>query len=471
MKNYCDYFCGKKITVMGLGVLGRGVNVAKFLAECGAELTVTDLKNGEELKLSLTKLAKFKNIKYVLGNHRLEDFKDKDFIIKAGSAPFNSPYIEEARKNGIAIEMDESLFVKLATEIITVGVTGTKGKSITTRLIFEILKSQKNILGKKRNVFLGGNVKGQATLPLLKKVKLGDIVVMELDSWRLQGFHDSKISSHISVFTSFMPDHLNYYNNDIKQYFYDKANIFKYQTKDDFLILGGQFLKAIKKFGLYDSFQSFKKEIKSKIILSSKKNIPKNWKIKILGVHNLENIAAAISACENLGIKKLEIKKIAENFRGEPGRLEFLKEIKGVKFYNDTTATIPESAIAALNAFQNYKSKIILIGGGADKELDYKEYAKTVKKYVKTLILFQGAASDKIIKELKIKKNDLGGKNSKTIFFSGIKSMKEAFNLAISYAEKGDIVLLSPGSASFGVFKNEFDRGEQFNKIIKRLKI
>lgn len=493
MKDYCDYFRGKKITIMGLGVLGRGVNIAVFLAECGADLTITDLKNEKELKPSLKKLKKFKNIKYVLGRHEFTDFKDKDFIIKAGGVPLDSLYIAEAKKNGIAIEMDESLFVKLAEGVVIIGITGTKGKSITAHLIFEILKSRKNILGKKRNVFLGGNVKGQATLPLLKKVNAGDIVVMELDSWRLQGFHDSKISPHISVFTTFMPDHMNYYNGNIKQYFEDKANIFKYQKEGDILILGENFLRQIKKLGLYNLFEKLialrattrraEKETKGKIILSSKKNIPKNCmpaysvgrpagkvgKIKILGAHNLENIAAAVSACENLGIKKSEMKKTVENFRGDPGRLEFIKEIKGVKFYNDTTATTPESAIAAMHAFQNYKEKIILLGGGADKGLDYKEYARVVKKYVKALILFYGAASDKIIKELKIGKSGSAGKNFKIKIFSEVKNMRKALEFARNCAKKGNIVLLSPGAASFGVFKNEFDRGERFNKLIKKI--
>lgn len=458
MKNYCDYFKNKKITVMGLGVLGRGVNVAKFLAECGADLTITDLKNEADLKPSLKKLVKFKNIKYVLGEHRFEDFKDKDMIIKAGGVPLDSPYIEEAEKNGIDVQMDEALFLNLAKGIFSVGVTGTRGKSTVTKLIFEILKLE----GKKK-VFLGGNVKGQATLPLLKKVKKGDIVVMELDSWRLQGFHNSKISPNISVFISFMPDHMNYYKGDIKKYFEDKISIFKYQKEGDALILGEKFLKQIKKLGLLSLFNDLKKEIKSKIILADKKNVNKNWKIKILGEHNLDNIAAAIAVCGQLKIKEVVIKKAVENFSGVSERLELAREFNQLKFYNDTTATTPDAAIAAIKALKDYKGKIILIGGGADKELDYKEYAQEIKKYVKCLILFKGAASDKII-------NALGGDKLKIEIFSELTSMKKAIEIAKNNAKKGDIILLSPGAASFGVFKNEFDRGRQFNKFIKMLK-
>lgn len=448
MADYCNYFKNKKITLMGLGLLGRGVNVAKFLAECGAKLTITDLKTKKELEPSLKKLKKFSGIKYVLGKHNLADFRRKDMIIKAAGVPLGSPYIKEARKNKIPVEMDASLFAKLLTSNVNIiGVTGTRGKSTTTQLIYEILKRS----GKK--VFLGGNVKGLATLPLLKKINPliggGDVVVMELDSWQLQGFGEAKISPRVGVFTNFMRDHMNYYKNDMKQYFGDKANIFKYQKKSDFLITGEKLDKILKKF--------YKSKIKSKLIIARAADVPKNWKIKIMGQHNLENIAVAIETCKCLGINDPVIKKSVENFAGIPGRFEFIREIKGVKYYNDTTATTPEAVIASLKTMRKYKGKIILIGGGADKELDYKEYARIVKKYVKALFLFKGAATDKIARAI--------GKNKFPV--KVVDSMKKAIGIVRANAEKGDVVLLSPGAASFGLFSNEFDRGDQFNKLVK----
>src|SRR3989339_631999 len=238
--NYKDFFKGKKITMMGLGILGRGVNVAKFLAECGVELTVTDLKTEDQLAPSLKKLSKFPKIKYVLGRHDLADFSGKDMVIKAAGAPLDSPYIAEARKNNIPIEMDASLFAKLAENVVIVGITGTRGKSTVTHLIYDIIKNS----GKR--VHLGGNVKGLATLPLLKKVKDGDIVVMELDSWQLQGFGEAKISPNIAVFSTFLPDHQNYYKNDMDKYFSDKANIFRWQKESDRFITGLRVAKLIK---------------------------------------------------------------------------------------------------------------------------------------------------------------------------------------------------------------------------------
>ena len=161
--SYKDYFENKKITVMGLGVLGRGVGDTKFLAECGADLIVTDLKNAEDLKESLEELKDFPNIQFVLGEHRLEDFRNRDFILKAAGVPLDSPYITEAKKNNIPIKMSTALFAELSGAL-TIGITGTRGKSTTTQLIYEIIKKGYG----RRKVFLGGNIRGVSTLALLK---------------------------------------------------------------------------------------------------------------------------------------------------------------------------------------------------------------------------------------------------------------------------------------------------------------
>jgi len=435
---YKAYFSGKKITVMGLGLLGRGVGDVEFLAQCGAKLTVTDLKKKSELAISLKKLKKYRGITYVFGKHRLSDFRDKDMVLKAAGVPLDSPYIAEAKKNGIPVEMDASLFARLAYGVTIIGVTGTRGKSTTTNLIYQILKRAD------KRAHLAGNIQGIATLPLFAKVRPDDYVVAELDSWQLQGFGDAKISPHISVFTNFMRDHQNYYKGSMQKYFSDKANIYTYQKKEDYIICGKEVASKIKS--------------KSKKIIAKWNNIPKNWKIKLLGKHNKENIACAINVAEALGIRAEVIRKEVENFNGVPGRLEFVRTWKGITFYNDTTSTTPDALIAALETLGRKKKNIILIAGGTDKNLEYGSATQSIKKYVKTLVFFPGTATEKMKKLL-----------PKGFVYEEVKNMKEGLKQAIAYSTKGDVILLSPGAASFGLFKNEYDRGEQFNREIGML--
>jgi len=450
MTDYVNHFKNKKITLMGLGLLGRGVGDAKFLAECGADLLVTDLKTEEKLKFSLEQLKKFPNIKYVLGEHRLEDFLGRDLVIKSAGIPLDSPYIKEAEKNNIPVKMSTALFVTLSNTKI-IGVTGTKGKSTTTHLIESIL------IESGQKFFLGGNVRGLATLPLLNEVGEGDIVLMELDSWQLQGFGYDEISPNISVFTNLMNDHMNYYKGNMDQYFNDKANIFRYQKEGDVLITSSLVKKNID--------EKFNKEIKSKIITTSTLDVPENWKPIILGEHNKESIAFAIKVSEVLGIDREIIKRGVETFKGVPGRLELIREVKGFKYYNDTTATTTDAAIAALQSllprpdFGKKSPNIVLLAGGSDKNLVFERFVNEMKGRVKKLILFKGNATDKILKLLEPNQFD----------FVVIDSMDKAFEEAQKVAEEGDIVLLSPGATSFGIFKNEFDRGDQFVELVNKL--
>lgn len=444
MENYKQYFKNKKITVMGLGLLGRGIGVINFLSKLGAKLIVTDLKTKKQLKSSLKKLKNCKNIKYVLGRHRLENFKNRDLIIKAAGVPLNSEFINESNKNKIPVEMDASLFVKFSKAKI-IGITGTRGKSTVTQIIYQTLKK----FYKKGSVFLGGNIKGLATLPLLEKTKENDFVVLELDSWQLQGFGESKISPYIAVFTTFLRDHMDYYKNNMDWYFNDKANIFKYQNQNDFLAVSQQSIKEIKK--------RFKQKIKSKLINSEISKII-NYKTNLLGEHNKINLALASDVLRILGIKEWQIKEGLAIYKGEQGRLELILKRNGITYYNDTNATTPDATIAALKALDNNKKNIILIAGGSNKGLDFRELVKTIQKIVKALILIKGTATDQIL--------NLLPKNFYS--FEVADNMKTAIQKARKFSKKGDIFLLSPGAASFGVFKNEYDRGDQFVKYVKQ---
>ncbi len=425
----------------------------KFLAEEGAELIVTDLKTKEQLADSLKALEDLPNITYVLGEHRLKDFKDRDMIVKAAGVPLDSPYIAEARKNNIPIEMDASLFAKLTIGVTLIGITGTRGKTTTTSLIYEIAK--RHFAGTSTKVYLGGNIRGMATLPLIRDVKAGDVMILELDSWQLQGFGEAKISPHIAVFTNLLDDHLNYYKGNKDLYFQDKAQIFLHQTKGDLCIVSESLaIEIVKKFG---------KDIRGGILKAKPAKIPADWKFHIRGEHNRENIALAIDAGKALGATIEEIQEAIENFRGVPGRLEFLVNYRGVYFYNDTCATTPDATVAALKTLA-FQRNVILIMGGADKGLNMEKLIHALPEYTKEVILLNGANTTG---SERIKDQILNFPSIKAILAT---SLDGAVGQALLTADKGDVVLFSPAFASFGMFKNEYDRGDKFNEIVKNLK-
>lgn len=436
------HFHGKRITVMGLGLLGRGVGDARYLAECGAELIVTDLKTREQLTESLAQLESFTNITLVLGEHRLEDFRGRDLILKAAGVPFDSSYIAEAKKNNIPVRMSADLFAEISG-VNCIGVTGTRGKSTVAHMVHALLKEA----GKK--VLLGGNVRGVSTLALLAETTPEHIAVLELDSWQLQGWGDARMSPYIAVFTTLYPDHLNYYHDDLDAYFADKANIFLYQETEDTLILGAQCAPTI--------IDRYGEKIESKIVVVDERELPDTWILRIPGQHNRYDAALALSAARALDIPDETSRKALESFMGVPGRLELVREVNGVKIYNDTTATTPEAtnvAITALSDVGRTTSYIILIMGGTDKGLDMNALVAKLPE-MKRVIFLAGNGTERIRGELP----DAPVYNA----------LAPAVEDALAHAQAGDTILFSPAFTSFGMFKNEFDRGDQFTAIVQTL--
>ena len=442
--DYQKFFKKKKITLLGLGLLGRGVGDAKFLAKYCKELVVTDLKTEKELEPSLKELSEFKNIKFVLGRHNFSDFKNTDMVIKGAGVPSDSPFIEEALKNNLPVHMSTALFAKFFIEQskgTIIGITGTRGKSTVAYLIYHILKES----GK--NVEVGGNIQGVSTLSMIENIKPKSTVVLELDSWQLQGFGYEKTDPQISVFTTLFRDHMNYYRDSMEKYIEDKANIFLWQSEKDALIISEQAFPKI--------YGSYRNKIKSKILKAEIKNIPFNWALPIPGKHNKINIICAIEAALATGVSMEDIKKGVESFKGVAGRLELIG-IKGyVKIYNDTTSTTPEAAIAGLQALDPDGSRnIVLICGGSDKGLDMENFIKEANLRTKKIILLSGTGTDRI-------KNNFT--EAPTYNF-----LEEAIEDAFSSASDKDIILFSPAFTSFGMFKNEYDRGDKFNEIVKK---
>lgn len=431
------YFRDKKVTLMGLGLLGRGLGDARFLAESGADLIVTDLKSAEELTPSLEALREFKNIEYRLGEHVLEDFQGRDLILKAPKTPLDSPYIAEAKKQGTKISMSTALFASLA-RIPIVGVTGTRGKTTTTHMIAHILK----MAGKE--VLLGGNIQGVSTLALLPQVSDTIIAVLELDSWQLQGFREEGISPNVAVFTNLLSDHMDYYDGDMDAYLRDKTEIFLHQHEGDTLILGRDVATLLKS-------KNITSLVEAQVVDEQRIS---DWNISVLGDHNRGNAACAVSAVTALGISEEVSRRALESFQGVPGRLECIRELHGVKIYNDTTATTPDATIAALRAFGD-KKNVVLLMGGSDKGLSMSALVDEISQRAKRVILLSGTGTNAILPLLPDA--------------SVYDSLSSAVAEAVRYAVPGDVVLFSPAFASFGMFTNEYQRGDAFTEAVRAL--
>ncbi len=466
MRDLKKDFKGKKITVMGLGLQGGGVAVVKFLAKYKARLLVTDLKSKEELAPSLQALKALK-IKYVLGIHREEDFVHTDMIIKNPAVPSESPYLALAKKHHVPIETDIGIFFKYCPASV-LGVTGTKGKTTVATLVYEIIKKEK------RDAQLGGNIPQKSPLDLLEKIKKSTPLILELSSWQLEGLKKHKISPHIACITNIYPDHLNRYKN-FQDYIASKKIIFLYQKTSDFLVLNADqeeknLVKDAKSQIFFFSLRNHRKVSRGSYVQDGKiyflhskeseaEEILHVSSLKLRGEHNLANVLAAVTLAKIYGIKTTSLRKVLQDFRGVPHRLEEVRLWQGIKFYNDTAATNPHAAVFALSSFTE---PIVLLAGGASKKLPHEELAKKIKEKVRAVILFRGEASEDLKKELKKIKAD-------NLIKKEVSKMSEAVEESKKWARKGDVVLLSPGAASFGLFQNEFDRGEQFRNLVNKL--
>lgn len=434
MKSYKN----KKVVIMGLGQIaqGSGVSAALFLAKQKAKVVVTDLRSASKLNPDIIKkLKKHKNIKLVLGKHNLSDFKNADLIVKNPAVKPTSEVLQQAKKHKIKILTDLGLFFeyiqnKLRDEDITIiGITGTRGKSTTTALAYEILKAKY-----KSRVYLGGNI-GNSPLNFMHKLKKGDIVVMEVASFQLNDLDNHHFD--IAVVTNIMPDHLDYYKN-IAHYQKDKEKIFAKHTEKEYLLLNKDDKKT----------KAMAKKTIAKTILFSKNKKVKLKDVKLLGEHSLYNIEAAWQIAKLLKVPDKIIKKAVVNFSGVKDRLQFIRSYKGVKFYNDCASTHPAATVAALKALP--KNKIILISGGNSKNLALTEMNKAIKQRVRELILVPGNANNKLPTGTKVK------------------DINQAVKKSWQLAKTGDVILFSPGLTWLPKI-NEFKRGEQFVKIVKRI--
>ncbi|MEK7598998.1 MAG: UDP-N-acetylmuramoyl-L-alanine--D-glutamate ligase [Patescibacteria group bacterium] len=441
-KKVKEYFSGKKVLLIGLGLQGGGAGTARFLRKAGADLTITDLKSENDLAASIKKISE-SGIKFVLGRHRKEDFARADIIVKNPGVPQESPFIFYARNLGKPVWSDTQIFFNLIPREKIIGITGTKGKSTTCRLLQHFLKRRFDA----RLIGLPGS---SALEDLMKRGnKLPDYFIYELSSFSLENL---KTSPKYALVTNLFPDHLNRYSS-FGEYLKAKENIFIHQQKGDVLWLNKRdpiSLAEAKKAGK-----------RSKIIFfipGQKPILTGSIQAKLISPASLE---ASRKVAQFFGISPRDTNKMINSFSPEEGRLQYIGKINGIYVINDTTATNPGSALfgirQVLKCFGLAKNRLILIAGGDDKNLDYHDFSRYVSG-LKKIIFLPGTATDKII--------DAAKEFSSSNYFPA-SGMPEAAAFAFEAAKKGDVILFSPAAASFNLFKNEFDRGRSFVNAVR----
>ncbi|MBC8469305.1 MAG: UDP-N-acetylmuramoyl-L-alanine--D-glutamate ligase [Planctomycetes bacterium] len=451
-------FAGKKVLIMGLGRFGGGVDCAEFAARAGAKVTVTDSAPAEKLSDSINKLKEFPDIEFHLGSHDPADFRQADIIIANPAVPDDNKFLEIARRNNKFITSQINIFFELCPAQI-VGITGANGKSTTTALTAHLLKAMRDEGRWTRDVWLSGNIGNQPLLTILDKIKADDLVVLELSSFQLESLAQIAKAPKVALLTNLTPNHLDRHGT-FENYCAAKENIFKHQELNDNS-------PAVSIFNAEDKiaaewFEKFNKDTGRICIRFSTDDVSKEIRDSFIlpGRANLSNLAAAIAISKHFGIDDEQIKKSLPEFKPLPHRLEFVAEINGVSWYNDSIATTPQSAIAALEAFEQPK---IIIAGGYDKNLPFDELGQKIAAGAKAAVLL-GQTAPKIASAIR-KTQD--SRHKTHVEF--VDSLAKAVQSAERFAESGDVVLLSPACASYDMFENFQHRGQEFTKLVKSL--
>ncbi|MBM4044393.1 MAG: UDP-N-acetylmuramoyl-L-alanine--D-glutamate ligase [Planctomycetes bacterium] len=489
-------FKGKRVTVMGLGLFGGGVGAARFLAKAGARVTVTDLKPADELAESVAQLSGLP-IEFHLGGHREADFSDTDLVVVSPAVPADSPFLDLARQRGVPLESEMNLFFRYCRAPI-LGITGSSGKSTTTALTHAMLAQW---LGSK--AWLGGNI-GRSLLEDLDAIAPDHLVVLELSSFQLQDLDRLARSPHISVVTNLAPNHLDRHK-DLAEYIAAKKTILRHQREGDFAVVTNlapnhldrhkdlaEYIAAKKTIlrhqreGDFAVLNADDREVatwgrglKSKTVFFSVRSPLKQGacvqngqiviadaegthticsasELRLPGPHNLANALAATAAAWLAGARQDDIAHALRTFPGLEHRLEFVAEVAGVRYFNDSKATTPEASCIALRAFD---APIVLIAGGYDKGAPFDAFAAECAQRAKHVVLI-GKTAQKIAALIEAKRQGISP--SLTL----APSFPSAVAAAKSAAAPGDIVLLSPACASYDMFRNYEDRGNQFKSLV-----
>jgi UDP-N-acetylmuramoylalanine--D-glutamate ligase len=468
---------GKRVTVMGLGLHGGGLSVARWLLLQGANVCVTDLKTREGLKSSVRALERTAGrkgsgeLQLVLGRHRLRDMRHADVLVQNPAVPRNSKYVQAARSARVVITNEAKLFLEhlqwAAPRVRVAAVTGTRGKSTTASMLHAMIEASG------RRAFLAGNMRRAMFDHVDEIVQAASTqsvdVVLEFSSWHCEHFSARTVGPDLALVTNIMRDHLNRYSS-MRSYVAAKTKLVRScrgsvvlnwndeQTRSMASVARGKLhwfspkpWRGSRRVGCFVNEERW-------VVRDNQESIISTRHLQHLqGTHNVVNAAAAIAAARALHVPLRAIRAGLHAVRGLPGRMEILSRSGGMTVINDTCATTPDATIAALTSLSG--DDIVLIAGGADKDLEYNEWAQVVSEGVRCLVLLPGAATMKMVAALQ------GSQSQVKIVHAS--TMQAAVREAYHQLQSKSVLLLSPGAASFGLFHHEFDRGDQFSKLVK----
>lgn len=458
INSYFDQLKGKRVSVVGIGV--SHLPLIELFVNKG--ISVTALDRREEAALGETAAhLKALGVTLVLGEDYLEKLSG-DVIFKTPGMRFDHPALVQAVEQGSVLTSEMEVFFDLCPCKI-IAVTGSDGKTTTTTLIAEMLGQAGY------TVHLGGNI-GKPLLPEIERIQPTDFAVVELSSFQL---HTMKRSPHIAVMTNLAPNHLDMHQ-DMAEYVDAKCNIFRYQKENDLLVLnldneitrpfGRKAKGAVRYFSFHNAHKGGVYYQDGDVIddlTGQQHKLLKRTDIRLPGDHNVENYMAAIAAVRDL-VRDEDILQVGKNFGGVKHRIEFVREVGGVRFYNDSIASSPSRTLASIRAFDQ---KVHLLAGGYDKKIPFDQMGEVLPDYVKGLYL-SGATAGKI--RAAVEQGSRYDANQLPIYDAA--DYGEAVQLAYEKAEKGDVVILSPSCASFDAFQNFEARGEYFINCVKELK-
>ena len=459
LEEFNEYIKYRKVAVIGLGV--SNLPLLDYLYEKKANVTVFDDRTIDEIPKDILNKITTYGFDFSFGKESLEKLKGFNLIFRSPSCLPTKPELKAEAQRGAIVTTEVEMLMEMCP-CKMIGVTGSDGKTTTTSLINAILQKAGY------NTFLGGNI-GTPLFTKLPEIKPEDVLVLELSSFQLMNMN---VSPDIAVITNITPNHLNIHK-DYEEYIEAKKSIFKNQDENGILVLNydnditrecakeanGKVVFFSSKEKLDNGFivdDNVIKECEEKV----RKHILNTDEVILRGKHNFANIATALAATKTLVDSDIAVQAIKE-FRPVEHRIEFVREIDGVKWYNDSASSSPSRTLSGLNAF---KENIVLIAGGYDKNLDYTPIAKPIIEKVKTLILI-GQTAEKIFEVVKTESE----KQNKTIDIYMCDSLEETIKIAKKSAKKGEVVLFSPASASFDMFKNFADRGNKFKKLVNEL--